>query len=169
MSFNIGKTGLAQARVWHLVDAKDKILGKLAQRISIALRGKYKPTYHPASDVGDYVVVVNARHVGLTGKKSQQKLYRWHSGYPGGLKEVTFKDYVQTHPTAPLEKAVYGMLPKNNLRKVWMSRLKIFPDEEHPYKENILKMYDQPTASSTETETSATAEATTSSSTTTKS
>ncbi|KAJ3214876.1 54S ribosomal protein L23, mitochondrial [Clydaea vesicula] len=135
-------TGLQYTRVFHLVDAKDKILGKLAARISIALRGKYKPFFNPAVDHGDFVVVINARHVALTGNKGAQKTYRWHSGYMGGLKEVKYPEFVLKHPTAPIERAVYGMLPKNNLRKVFMNRLKVFPDEDHPYTANILKHHD---------------------------
>ena len=93
-------SALAFAKVWHLVDAKDKVLGKLAQRISIALRGKYKPTYNPASvDGGDYVVVINARHIGLSGNKESEKMYRWHSQYPGGLKQVAYPEFIKKHPT----------------------------------------------------------------------
>ncbi|KAI9105746.1 ribosomal protein L13 domain-containing protein [Phlyctochytrium arcticum] len=135
------KTGLAYGRVWHLVDAKDKILGKLAQRISIALRGKYKPIYHPSADCGDYVVVINARHAALTGKKETQKNYFWHSGWPGGVTNLTYDKFLKEHPTGPLKKAVYGMLPKNNMRKAHMKRLHIFADEDHPYAQNIIKSY----------------------------
>ena len=130
------------ARIWHLVDAKDKVLGKLAQRIGIALRGKYKPYYNPAVDCGDYVVVKNAKHIALTGKKRTDKEYTWHSGYPGGLTQIKFKDFLSNHPTGPLKKAVYGVLPKNNLRLEQMQRLFIFPDEDHPYEQNIFKDYD---------------------------
>ncbi|TPX49429.1 hypothetical protein SeMB42_g01568 [Synchytrium endobioticum] len=135
----LGKTGLAYAKVWHLVDAKDKSLGRLAARIGIALRGKYKPIYNPAVDTGDYVVVINARHVALSGTKKEDKLYHWHTGWPGGLKKATFNQLVEKNPILPLQKAIYGMLPKNNLRHVWMSRLKIFPDDQHPYGANIMK------------------------------
>ncbi|KAJ3187835.1 54S ribosomal protein L23, mitochondrial [Gaertneriomyces sp. JEL0708] len=144
------KTGLAYGRVWHLVDAKDKVLGKLAQRISIALRGKYKPIYQPSADCGDYVVVVNARHLALTGKKMEQKKYFWHSGYPGGVTELTYDKFAAEHPTAPLKKAVYGMLPKNNLRKEQMKRLYIFADADHPYAANIMKDYENGTAGEVE-------------------
>ncbi|KAI8905278.1 ribosomal protein L13 domain-containing protein, partial [Powellomyces hirtus] len=134
-------TGLAYGRVWHLVDAKDKVLGKLAQRCSIALRGKYKPIYNPANDTGDYVVVVNARHIALTGKKAIQKNYWWHSGYPGGVTDLTYDKFSAEHPTAPLKKAIYGTLPKNNLRKQHMRRLFIFADADHPYEQNIVRSY----------------------------
>ncbi|KAJ3117627.1 54S ribosomal protein L23, mitochondrial [Nowakowskiella sp. JEL0407] len=137
------KTGLTYARVWHLVDAKNKNLGKLAQRIAIALRGKYKPSYHPTVDMGDYVVVINARNVQLSGNKMEDKNYRWHSGYIGHVTNMKYDTFSERHPTAPLKKAAYGMLPKNNLRKVQMSRLLLFPDSEHPYEQNIFKNYEQ--------------------------
>jgi large subunit ribosomal protein L13 len=91
--------GLSHARIWHEVDAKDKVLGKLAARISIALRGKYKPNYNPSIDTGDYVVVKNARHIYLSGDKSTQKEYKWHSGWPGGLKTLKFNEFAEDHPT----------------------------------------------------------------------
>ncbi|KAI8588812.1 ribosomal protein L13 domain-containing protein [Geranomyces variabilis] len=153
----LNKTGLAYGRVWHLVDAKDKVLGKLAQRVGIALRGKYKPTFNPAVDTGDYVVVVNARHMALTGKKASQKKYWWHSGYPGGVTELKYNDFVEEHPTAPLKKAVYGMLPKNNLRKAQMSRLLIFADSDHPYEANILRSYEGAAAAAAQAEASSSA------------
>ncbi|KAH6599070.1 hypothetical protein BASA50_003280 [Batrachochytrium salamandrivorans] len=133
--------GLAHSRVWHLVDAKGKILGKLAQRISIALRGKYKPNFHPSEDMGDYVVVINAKDVVLTGRKTIQKDYMWHSGFPGGQKVVKFDEFVEKHPTAPLKKAIWGMMPKNNLRKEQIHRLKLYADGEHPYGSNIIRSY----------------------------
>ncbi|KAJ3342605.1 54S ribosomal protein L23, mitochondrial [Kappamyces sp. JEL0680] len=112
------------------VDAKDKVLGKLAQRIAIALRGKYKPHYNPAVlnnivDVGDYVVVKNTRWVGLTGNKTTQKTYSWHSGYPGALTTKKYDEFIEQHPSG-----------------VWMRRLKLFPDEDHPHKANIFKCHD---------------------------
>ncbi|CAG8450388.1 9275_t:CDS:2 [Diversispora eburnea] len=115
------QTGLAYARIWHLVDARQRILGRLATKIATTLTGKHKPIYDPASDCGDYVVVINAKEIMVTGKKEEQKVYRSHSGYPG---------------------AVSGMLPKNRLRDVRLERLKIFPDENHPYEANIIKNYD---------------------------
>ncbi|RKO99970.1 hypothetical protein CXG81DRAFT_7231, partial [Caulochytrium protostelioides] len=135
------KSGLAHARVWHLVDAKDKTLGKLANRIAIALRGKYKPTFTPDEDCGDYVVVTNARYVYLEGGKEKSKQYIWHTGWPGGLKSRTFNEAVDIRPTEPLRRAVYGMLPKNAMRKQLMSRLKIYPEDEHPHAANIMRDY----------------------------
>ncbi|KAI8853332.1 ribosomal protein L13 domain-containing protein [Chytridium lagenaria] len=133
------KTSLAFAKVWHIVDAKNEILGRLAQRVSLALRGKYKPVYHPSVDCGDYVVVVNARHIQVTGKKAEQKEYRWHSRWPGGDRSLTYDKFMENHPTGPLKKAIYGMMPKNNLRRQQFKRLFIFADSDHPYAANIMK------------------------------
>jgi large subunit ribosomal protein L13 len=143
MSQAIGKTALAYARVWHLVDVKDRVLGRVATRIATTLMGKHKPIYDPASDCGDYVVVINARHVKVTGRKATQKLYRHHSGYPGGLKEIPFKRMIEEKPDEVIRRAVSGMLPKNRLRDVRLKRLLIFPDEKHPYAANIVKRYDE--------------------------
>ncbi|KAJ2811732.1 54S ribosomal protein L23, mitochondrial [Coemansia furcata] len=104
--------------------------------------GKHKPIYDPSSDCGDYVVVINAKHVGVTGRKREQKLYRHHTGFPGGLKEATMEQLQQKNPEKIVEKAVSGMLPKNRLRQVRMGRLLVFPDGEHPYADNIMKRYD---------------------------
>lgn len=104
--------GLAHAKIWHHVDAKDKMLGRLAQRIGIALRGKYKANYNPQMDCGDYVVVTNCKDIVVSGNKRTQKLYHWHSQYPGGLKTLTFEQLHKNNPCAPLKKAVYGVLPK---------------------------------------------------------
>ncbi|KAJ3194669.1 hypothetical protein HK101_002199 [Irineochytrium annulatum] len=127
--------------VWHLVDCKGKILGKIAQRISIALRGKYKPVHEPSDDCGDYVVVINARHAVLTGKKADDKVYHWHSGWQGNQTVITHKQFATKHPTGPLKKAVWGAMPKNRLSKLQFQRLFVFADDDHPYKDNILKSY----------------------------
>ncbi|KAJ3084474.1 ribosomal protein L13 [Rhizoclosmatium globosum] len=132
-----------RGRVWHLVDARDRTLGTLAQRISIALRGKYKPTWHPSDDVGDYVVVINARHLKLTGKKDSDKQYFWHSRWIGGLTQISHDDFKAEHPNGPLKKAIYGMLPKNNLRRVHFDRLRVFADADHPYSQNIMRDYEK--------------------------
>ncbi|KAJ2000630.1 54S ribosomal protein L23, mitochondrial [Coemansia sp. RSA 2322] len=142
MSTAIGNTALAYARVWHLVDARGQVLGRLGTQIAQTLMGKHKPIYDPASDCGDYVVVVNAKHVAVTGRKRELKLYRHHTGFPGGLKEITMAQLQQKNPEKIIEKAVSGMLPKNRLRKVRMERLLVFPDSEHPYVDNIIKRYD---------------------------
>ncbi|ORE02401.1 50S ribosomal protein L13 [Rhizopus microsporus var. microsporus] len=141
MSQAVGNTALAYARVWHVVDAKQRVLGRLATNIATTLMGKHKPIYDPASDCGDYVVVINAKDVLVSGKKAEQKLYRHHTMYPGGLKEINFKNLQANDPTEPIRKAVSGMLPKNRLRQVRLDRLKIFEGSEHPYAANIIKQH----------------------------
>ncbi|KAJ2692784.1 54S ribosomal protein L23, mitochondrial [Coemansia spiralis] len=133
---------LAYARVWHLVDARGQVLGRLGTQIAQTLMGKHKPIYDPSADCGDYVVVVNARHIAVSGRKREQKIYWSHSQYPGGLKEVTFDRMQEKFPEKIIEKAVSGMLPKNRLRKVRLERLLVYPDSEHPYADNIIKRYD---------------------------
>ncbi|KAI8325263.1 50S ribosomal protein L13 [Martensiomyces pterosporus] len=142
MSTAIGNTALAYARVWHLVDARGQVLGRLGSQIAQTLMGKHKPIYDPASDCGDYVVVINAKHIEVTGRKRQQKLYRHHTQYMGGLKEISFERLQEKNPEKTIEKAVSGMLPKNRLRKVRLERLLVFPEAEHPYVENIIKRHD---------------------------
>ncbi|RKP06948.1 50S ribosomal protein L13 [Thamnocephalis sphaerospora] len=143
MSQAVGKTALAYARVWHIVDANERILGRMATRIATTLMGKHKPIYDPAADCGDYVVVINAKSVKVTGRKAQQKMYRHHTGYPGGLKEIPFERMIERKPDEVIRKAVSGMLPKNRLRDVRLKRLLIFPDEKHPYAANIVKRYNE--------------------------
>jgi large subunit ribosomal protein L13 len=113
------------------------VVGRVAVVISKLLQGKNKPIYHPAVDMGDHVVVTNTRHLAFSGNKWNQKLYRHHTGYPGGLKEVLAKELHAKSPNKVLYKAVQGMLPKNNLRKYRMRRLHLFPDEDFPYQANI--------------------------------
>lgn len=132
------------ARLWYLVDARDQITGRLAGFIGQILQGKTKPIYHHAADVGDYIVVINTKDIVLTGRKWNQKLYRHHTGYPGGLKEIIAKDLHKKDSTRVLWRAVNGMLPKNNLRPVWMKRLYLFEDEQHPYAENIYAKLEGP-------------------------
>lgn len=124
-------------REWHLIDAKDKILGRIASQISELLSGKHKPNYVSHLDMGDYAVVVNAKDVRVTGKKEKQKIYYRYSGYPGGLKQETLKEARTKHPERIIELAVLGMLPKNKLRDKRMLRLKVFEGAEHPYKEKF--------------------------------
>ncbi len=111
--------------MWHHVDASERVLGKLAERIAIVLMGKHKPVYDQSRDVGDYVVVTNAEHITVTGQKAEKKLYRHHTMYPGGLKEIPLKTMMQTKPEQILRRAVSGMLPKNKLRERRLERLKI--------------------------------------------
>lgn len=133
---------LAAARIWHHVDAKDKPLGSLASRIAVALMGKYKPTFDPSMDFGDYVVVTNCRHVYLSEIRKSEQRYRWHTKYPGGFRDMAYRQFLEKHPCGTVRKAVYGMLPRNNLRKQRIERLLLFPESEHPYAENILRHYD---------------------------
>ncbi|KKQ51932.1 50S ribosomal protein L13 [Candidatus Woesebacteria bacterium RIFCSPHIGHO2_01_FULL_39_17] len=124
-------------RGWHLVDAKDAVLGRLSTQVAIFLMGKHKPTYSNHMDMGDYVVVINASRIELTGKKPKQKVYRSHSGYPGGFKEVKFEKMIKEQPEKVIEHAVSGMLPDNRLKSDRIRRLKIFAGGEHPYVEKI--------------------------------
>lgn len=124
-------------RNWHLIDAKDQVLGRLATQVAALLMGKLKVNYSPHIESGDYVVVVNAEKVALTGKKPQQKLYRGHSGYPGGFKEVTFEKMLKEHPERIIEHAVSGMLPDNRLKKARMAMLKVVVGEKNPYEDKF--------------------------------
>ena len=118
---------------WYVVDATGKVLGRLASQIAKYLRGKHKPEYTPHADAGDYIVVINAAQVKLTGKKEQQKIYYTHSGYPGGLKETTFDKLHAKKPTKALELAVKGMLPKNPLGRAMLRKLKVYAGNAHPH------------------------------------
>ena len=124
-------------RSWHLFDVKDKVLGRIATDIAHALMGKAKPNFVRNLDCGDYVVVVNAKHVAVTGKKEKQKLYGRFSGYPGGLKQKALWQVRAEKPTEVIRHAVWGMLPKNKLRDRLITRLYIYPEGEHPYKEKL--------------------------------
>ncbi len=120
-------------RTWHLVDAEGKTLGRLATRIALALTGKHSVNYTPHQDTGDFVVVVNAEKVSLTGKKWSDKVYRRHSQYPGGLRERTAGQIRQEHPERLIESAVRGMLPGNRLRSQRMKRLRVFVGPAHQH------------------------------------
>ena len=120
-------------RRWYLVDASHQVLGRLATEIATVLMGKGKPTYTDFLDTGDFVVVVNAEKVKLTGKKWDDKVYYSHSGYPGGLKEVSAKKMLEKHPERIVQFAVKGMLPKNKLGKRMLKRLRVYTGEEHPH------------------------------------
>jgi len=121
-------------RQWYIVDAKDKVLGRLASRIAIILRGKHKPIYTPHIDTGDGVIVVNASQIRVTGRKAKQKLYRRHSGYPGGFREVTFETMLDKKPTKVIELAVRRMLPSGALGDDMFKKLKVYADDKHPHK-----------------------------------
>jgi large subunit ribosomal protein L13 len=118
---------------WHVVDAKGQRLGRLATKVARLLRGKDKPIYTPFLDTGDYVIVINAREVEVTGKKRSQKLYRRHSGRPGGMKVETFAQLQARLPERIIEEAVWGMLPKNRLGRALFTKLRVYPGPEHPH------------------------------------
>ena len=120
-------------RKWFVVDAEGKHLGRLAAEIAKILRGKNKVQYTPHVDVGDFVVVVNAERVVVTGKKAEQRVYRRHSGYPGGMKETSYEQMLARKPTEILRKAVYGMMPKTRLARQQFRKLKIYAGPEHPH------------------------------------
>ncbi len=125
------------SRKWHIVDAKGKVLGRLASKIATLLMGKNKVTYSPHLDVGDSVVVFNCEKVVLTGKKAKQKVYRRHSGYPGGFKEISFERLIKENPESVIRHAVSGMLPDNRLKPKRLKRLKIFVGDNNPFIEKI--------------------------------
>ena len=120
-------------RRWYLVDAEGKTLGRLATQIADTLRGKGKPQYTPHVDTGDFVVVVNAEKIAVTGKKLDEKIYYRHTGYPGGLKERTLREQLERRPTEVLRNAVKGMLPKNRLARRQLTKLKVYAGPEHPH------------------------------------
>jgi len=120
-------------RQWHLIDAEDAVLGRIASKAAKILMGKHKPTYTPFLDTGDHVIVVNASKVRLTGNKEEQKLYRRHSGYPGGLTETQARKVRQTRPTRMVEEAVQGMLPKSKLGKQMYRKLQVYAGPQHPH------------------------------------
>lgn len=118
-------------RDWFIVDAQDLVLGRLATEVASRLRGKHKPEYTPHVDTGDYIVIINAEKIAVTGNKRENKLYHHHTGYPGGLKTVNLRKLLETHPTRVIESAVKGMLPKNKLGRVMIKKLKIYAGSEH--------------------------------------
>ncbi len=119
-------------RKWYVVDAKDQVLGRLATRIASVIRGKHKPIFTPNMDTGDFVIVINAEKVRLTGKRETQKEYFSHSGFPGGVRIRTFAELKEKHPERIIEKAVKGMLPKNRLGRKLIKKLKVYAGETHP-------------------------------------
>ncbi len=134
---NKGKTYMARPgdieRNWYVVDAEGKVLGRLAAEIATILRGKHKPQFTPHMDTGDFVVIINAEKVKLTGKKREQKTYYWHTGWPGGLRSRTVDQLLEKKPEEVIRKAVWGMMPKNSLSRNQMKKLKIYAGPEHPH------------------------------------
>jgi large subunit ribosomal protein L13 len=120
-------------RNWYVIDASDVVLGRLATHVATLLRGKHKATYAPHVDGGDFVIVINASKVALTGNKRENKLAYRHSGYPGGLRAVAYSDLLEKHPERAIEKAVRGMLPKSSLARQQLTKLKVYAGAEHPH------------------------------------
>ena len=124
-------------REWHVIDATNKTLGRLATDVARLLRGKHKPTFSPSLDTGDFVVVVNAAKVRVTGKKADIKIYYHHSGYPGGLKSNSLAELLQDRPTRVIEHAVKGMLPHNSLGRTQFKKLKVYAGPDHPHQAQV--------------------------------
>lgn len=120
-------------RRWHIIDASDVVLGRLASQVAQLLRGKHKAVYAPHVDTGDFVIIINAEKVALTGSKREQKIAYRHSGYPGGLKAVGYTELLATKPTRAVEKAIAGMLPKTTLGRQMLGKLKVYAGPEHPH------------------------------------
>jgi len=129
-------------RSWHLVDAEGKVLGRLASNLASILRGKGKPIFTPHVDTGDFVVVINAAKVKLTGKKLREKIYYWHTQYPGGIKSISALKLLEKKPEKVLHHAVKGMLPKNRLGRQMIKKLKIYPGPDHPHEAQQLVKLD---------------------------
>ncbi|MFX0538351.1 50S ribosomal protein L13 [Ornithinimicrobium sp. Y1847] len=120
-------------RAWHVIDASDVVLGRLASQAAILLRGKHKTMFAPHVDTGDFVIIINADKVALTGAKLEQKKAYRHSGYPGGLKAQSYEELLERHPARAVEKAIRGMLPKNSLGRQQLKKLKVYAGAEHPH------------------------------------
>lgn len=120
-------------RTWHVIDATDVVLGRLASHVAALLRGKHKPQFAPHVDTGDFVIIVNADKVALTGSKRQQKMDYRHSGYPGGLSATSYSELLEANPRRAVEKAVKGMLPHNKLGRQQLKKLKVYAGPEHPH------------------------------------
>jgi large subunit ribosomal protein L13 len=120
-------------RRWHVIDANDVVLGRLAAQSAVLLRGKHKPTFAPHVDCGDFVIIINAGKIALTGNKREQKLAYRHSGYPGGLRSVGYTELLDKNPQRAVEKAIRGMLPKNSLGRQILSKLKVYAGPDHPH------------------------------------
>jgi large subunit ribosomal protein L13 len=120
-------------RQWHVIDASDVVLGRLASHVAVLLRGKHKPIFAPHVDTGDFVIVINANKVALSGNKLEQKRAYRHSGYPGGLRSISYGDLMKKNPERIVEKAVRGMLPKNSLGRKTLSKLKVYAGPDHPH------------------------------------
>ncbi|MCL4871962.1 MAG: 50S ribosomal protein L13 [Anaerolineae bacterium] len=122
-----------ESRRWYIVDAEGQTLGRLASQIATVLKGKHKPIYSPSVDCGDYVVVINAEKIQVTGRRMEQKMYYRHSGYPGGLSTISLQHQLGKHPHRVLQAAIKGMLPKNVLGRKMLAKLKVYAGSEHPH------------------------------------
>lgn len=120
-------------RQWYVVDAEGKTLGRLATRLALVLTGKHKPIYTPGVDTGDFIVVVNADKIAVTGNKLDEKFYTRHSGYPGGFRKTILREQLQRHPEIVIQQAVWGMLPHNRLGRQMLKKLKVYPRATHPH------------------------------------
>jgi large subunit ribosomal protein L13 len=120
-------------RQWFIVDAKNQVLGRLASHVAMIIRGKHKPTYTPFMDTGDFVIVINAKDVMLTGNKPLQKEHRWYTGYPGGLRKIDYRDLIKKDPIKVINHAVFGMLPHNILGRKLHKKLFVYAGSEHPH------------------------------------
>lgn len=129
-------------RKWCIIDAEDKVLGRLATEIVTILRGKNKPIYTPHVDTGDFVIVINADKIKLTGKKLEQKQHRYHTGYPGGLKSISYAELMKKHPEKIIQLAVKGMLPKNKLGRQMFKKLKVYSGSEHKHEAQQPEIYE---------------------------
>jgi large subunit ribosomal protein L13 len=128
-------------RDWYVIDASNQVLGRLATQIATLLRGKHKPTYTPSMDGGDFVIVVNAEKIRVTGSKEHQKVYYRYTGYPGGLRETSYKDMLQKHPDRIIRLAVKGMLPKNRMGRKLLGKLRIYAGPDHPHAAQQPRVY----------------------------
>ena len=128
-------------RAWHVIDAQDVVLGRLATHAAILLRGKHKPTFAAHMDMGDFVIVINAEKVSLSGNKALAKFAHQHSGFPGGLTSTVYGELLEKHPTRAVEKAIKGMLPKNRLGREMAGKLKVYAGPEHPHAAQAPKPY----------------------------
>ncbi len=129
-------------RKWYVIDAEGKVLGRLASEVATILRGKHKPIYTPHVDTGDYVIIINADKVRLTGKKLEQKEYRYHTGYPGGLRSIPYSRMMKENPEKAIQLAVKGMLPKNRLGRQMIKKLKVYSGPEHNHEAQKPEVYE---------------------------
>lgn len=127
-------------RNWYLIDAKGKSFGRVAAQAAAILRGKHKKEYSANFDMGDFIVITNAKYALFTGKKMEQKNYYWHTGYPGGIRSKSLKDLMKSDPCQPLKRAIHGMLPQNRLKNNQLKRIKIYADQNHKHTQKLIEI-----------------------------